>query len=105
MFGKQCIHNYKGGLVRILAIRFMVLAFSMVVLKPAIVFAGTGQEITSPDQREVSAVSATGTNPLADVLDLNRYFEGVSQDSAGSTPNAPTPAPKPGFFTRLGHAY
>ena len=50
----------------------------------------------------------TGTDSLADLRDLNRYFEGVAHDGAQdapAAPTAPTPPVKRGFFTRLGHAY
>ncbi len=71
-------------------------------------FAGTGQEISPQDNPVASTASVTGTDSLADLRDLNRYFEGVAHDGAQdapAAPTAPTPPVKRGFFTRLGHAY
>jgi hypothetical protein len=39
------------------------------------------------------------------LADLKRYFESMAHYGAADAPAAPTPTPKRGFFTRLGHAY
>src|SRR5271165_1127781 len=92
--------KYTGGSIRLFA-----LLLSAVVVTPWMAFAGTGQE-SAPQVNPVAlTASAADTVPLADLLDLSRYFDGVAQDKAADVPNAPAPAVKAGFFTRLGRAY
>jgi hypothetical protein len=86
------------------SICFLSLFLFMLVVKPWMAFAQTGQENAPPDNL-VSTASVTGTDPLAELVDLNRYFEKMADYGAGDAPAAPAPVPKRGFFTRLGHAY
>ena len=92
--------NYKNG-----SGRFLILVLLLAVAKPWTAFAGTGQEIAPPDNQVASTSPAPGTDALADLRDLSRYFDSVAQDQAGGAHTAPAPAVKAGFFTRLGRAY
>jgi Putative beta-barrel porin-2, OmpL-like. bbp2 len=91
------MRNHKNG-----SISFFVLLLSIVVAKPWMALAGTGQETAPPDNQ---IASMAGTDPLADLLDLDRYFGSLAQSSPSGVPTAPTLPVKRGFFTRLGHAY
>lgn len=92
MLQRAVQRNYENG-----SIRFLALILFMVVTKPSLAFAGTGQQDIPPHNQVASTSSATATDPAADLPDLN--------PSQASGANAPTPAAKRGFFTRLGHAY
>jgi hypothetical protein len=102
-FKRLGVHNYKNG-----SICFFVLLLSIAVMRPWMAFAGTGQDSTPPDNPAPSTASVTGTDQLADLMDLKRYFDNIASDSAQSAPaapSAPTPSVKRGFFSRWGHAY